>query len=79
VVQNIRRRVIRTLRRLGYLEAGMDVPWPLGMIRFSTPNQSLPAPWRLRSSRVSPLAHGLESKCAASARALALQANGLHS
>jgi hypothetical protein len=54
-------------------------PWPLGMIRFSTPHQSLPAPWRLRSSRVSPVAHGLESQCAASARALALQANGLHS
>src|SRR5262245_50642834 len=54
-------------------------PWPLGMIRYSTPHQSLPAPWRLRSSSVSPLAHGLESKCAASARALAMQANGLHS
>ena len=30
VVQKISRRVIRTLRRLGYLEAGMDVPMATG-------------------------------------------------
>jgi Putative transposase len=30
VVQNISRRVIRKLRRLGYLEAGMDVPVAAG-------------------------------------------------
>jgi Putative transposase len=30
VVQNISRRVIRTLRRLGYLEAGIDVPVATG-------------------------------------------------
>ena len=62
VVQKISRRVIRKLRRLGYLEAEWMSRWPPGMIRCSTTNRSSPAPWRPRSRSASPLANALEQK-----------------
>jgi len=44
MVQNISRRVIRTLRRLGYLEAGMDVPVATGydLLRDTAPELARP-------------------------------------
>src|SRR6266566_8106239 len=53
------------------------LPWLPGMIRCSTTNRSLPAPWWPRSSSALPLGSGLERKCAASARALAMKENAL--
>ena len=73
VLQKISRRVIRTLRHLGYLEAGMEPPWPPGMIPCATPHRNSPAPWRLRSSSASPLESGLASRSAASAQGLATE------
>ena len=52
----------------------MEPPWPPGMIRCATTSLRSPAPWRPRSSSASPVASGLASRCAASARALALRA-----
>ena len=54
-------------------------PWLPGMIRCSTPNRGLPAPWRPRSSSVSPLGNALGRKSAASAQALAMKENVLNS
>ena len=66
--------------------AGWDIwkrawmsPWPPGMIRCSTTNRSSPAPWRPRLSSASPLANAPGRTYAASAQALAMQANVLNS
>ena len=45
VVQKISRRVIRKLRHLGYLEAGIDDPVATGYDPLLTTNPSSPAPW----------------------------------
>jgi transposase-like zinc-binding protein/putative transposase len=74
VVQKISRRVIRMLRRLGYLEAGLDAPWPQGMIRCVTTPPNWPGPLQPLCSSASPLASGLASRSGASARALATRA-----
>jgi len=66
VVQTISRRVIRTLRRLGYLEAGTDDVVATGHDPlYERPNS--PAPWRPPYSSAWPLASG----CGALAQALA--------
>src|SRR5215510_5642092 len=53
VVQKISRRVIRLLRRLGYLEADLEPPWPLAMIPCARPPRNWLAPWRRQSSNAS--------------------------
>jgi hypothetical protein len=78
VVQKISRRVIRKLRRLGYLEAGMDSV-ATGRDPLLDTNRSWPAPWRPRSRSASPLGNTPGRKCAASARVLAMKESSLNS
>jgi hypothetical protein len=79
VLQKISHRVIRKLRRLGYLEAGMDVPVATGYDPLLDNEPELArTPWP-RSSSASPLGNALERTCDASAQGLAMKANGLNS
>ncbi len=78
VVQKSSRRVIRTLCRLGYVEAGIDDTMPRGMIRCMTTSPSSPAPWRPPSRSASPLGSRPDNTCAALAQALGMKGNTPH-
>src|SRR5262245_19700438 len=56
LLQKLSRRVIRTLRQLGYLEAGSDDTVATGYAPWAAKNPSTLAPWRLLSRSASLLA-----------------------
>jgi hypothetical protein len=78
VLQKISRRVICTLRRLGYLEAGLDVSVATGDEPLRDTEPGLAAPWRPRSRSVSPVGNAPGRTSAASAQALARRTSCTH-
>jgi hypothetical protein len=83
VITKISHRVMRKLRQLGYLEAGLDatVATDYDSLRDDAPcamtPPSWPEPWPPRCSSASPLASGLDSRSGALVRALAPRASTL--
>jgi hypothetical protein len=62
VRQQIRQRIIRTLRRLGYLEAGSDAAMATGYAPCLTASLNSPALWRPPSHSALPLGSGPDRK-----------------
>ena len=77
LITKISHRVMRKLRQLGYLEAGLDAAVATGYDPLGMTPPSWPVPWRPRCSSASPLASGLDSRSGAWARALAPRASAL--
>jgi hypothetical protein len=79
VLQKISPRVIRTLRRLGYLEAGTDAAVATTYDPLLDNEPRLARTMAASVTQRIAFGNGLERRCAASARALAMQENGRHS
>jgi hypothetical protein len=80
VLQKISHRVIRKLRRPGYLEATMDVAVATGyVIRCLIMKRNWRAAWQPRSGSASPLANGRARRYGASGMVLAMKGSGPNS
>ena len=79
VVQKISRRVIRTLRRLGYLEADLDAPAATGYDPLRDDAPELACTMAASVQHAAPLGSGLASRSGALVQALATQARHQHS
>ena len=77
VAQKISRRVIRTLRQLGYLEAGLDAVVATGYDPLGDDASELARTMAASVQQASPLANARGSRCGAWARALAPRASAL--
>jgi Transposase zinc-binding domain/Putative transposase len=74
ILQKISHRIIRKLRRLGYLEMGMETPVATGYDPCTTMSPRSPALWRPPCSSALPLGSAPARRAGASASALALRA-----
>ena len=78
VLQKISRRVSRTLRRRGYLEAGSDAALATRYVLFWTASPNSHAPSWPPSPSASPVGNGLDSTCDGLAQALGMKVNPPH-
>jgi Putative transposase len=79
VVRKISRRVIRKLRRLGYLEAGMETAVATGYDPLFDNDPELARTMASSVKQELPLGNERERRCGGLARALALKGNVLNS